>query len=345
MKAALLGYSQAGKKTLFALLTGRKILSAQLKEKEAPEGCALVYDPRVDTIAKLVKPEKIKYAEIRYVLCPDVEAGSKERLWLEEARKCDLLCIVARDFASDAVYHPAGSVDFERDKNDLMSELLFADLEIVEKRLERIAKEKRGEHKQEQAIEEKALQKCRSVLEQGKQANLSALEPHEEKAIRGLGLLTFKPVLCVRNISEEKIGKLKDDVGIISISCKIEEEIAEIADPTERQEYVKSLGLNTSGLDRMNNAIYDAMGLMSFYTMGKDEVRAWTIKKGSLAPTAAGKIHTDMERGFIRAEVIRYDDLIKLGSENAVREHGKVAIKGKDYVIQDGDICSFLFNV
>ena len=344
MKVCLLGYQQSGKKTLFTLLTGRKVL-APLKEKESLEGCAHVRDPRVDSIARLVNPEKIKYAEIRYVLCPDVETGSQERPWLEEARKCDSICIVVRDFVSDLVYHPAGTVDFERDKSNLMSELVFADLEIAEKRLERISKEKKGGQNPEQAMEEKALVKCRAVLEQGKYAQLAELEAHEEKAIRGLGLLTFKPVLCVRNIDEDKMGKISVEAGIAAVSCKIEQEIMEISDPAEREEYLKSAGLSCSGLDRVNSAIYDSMGLMSFYTMGKDEVRAWTIKKGSPAPVAAGKIHTDMERGFIRAEVIRYDELMQLGSESAVKEHGKVALKGKDYIIQDGDICSFLFNV
>jgi len=342
MKVALLGYAQAGKKTLFTLLTGRHV-PPNRKEGESVEGCAAVRDSRVDAIAAILKPEKTKYAEVRYLLCPDVAAGGQERTWLEEARKCDAICMLVRDFASDAVYHPAGSVDSARDQSNLAAELVLADLEMVEKRIERIGKEKRGGQAPEQVVEEKTLQRCRPDLENGKPASQIALEPHEEKSIRSLGLLTRKPVIWAHNVDEDKLAG--EGSGAVAVSCKIEQEIMDMTDSRERAEYLGSLGLKASGVDRMNHAVYDAMGLMSFYTMGKDEVRAWTIHKGSTAPVAAGKIHTDMERGFIRVEITRYDDLMAAGSEAAVKEQGKVHAKGKDYVIQDGDICMFLFNV
>ena len=169
-------------------------------------------------------------------------------------------------------------------------------------------------------------------------------EKHEWAAVGGLGLLTSKPQVWTCNVDDDEAGTGRAD-GALSVACKIEEEISAITNEKERQEYLAAIGLYLPGVDRMSAAVYDAMGLMSFYTMGEDEVRAWTIRKGILAPQAAGKVHSDMERGFIRVEVIKYDELIGAGSEAKVRQQGKVYLKGKDYVIADGDICSFLFSV
>jgi ribosome-binding ATPase YchF (GTP1/OBG family) len=170
-----------------------------------------------------------------------------------------------------------------------------------------------------------------------------ALDPHELQSIRSLGLLTLKPVMWAYDVDE---GQVKNEgTDPFTIACKIEQEIMDLESPEEQSLYLKELGLSSSGVDRMNRAAYDALGLMSFYTMGEDEVRAWTIRKGTLAPAAAGKVHTDIERGFIRAEIVKYDDLMAAGSEAAVRDAGKVQLKGKDYVIQDGDICLFRFSV
>lgn len=342
MKVALLGYSQAGKRTLFTLLTGRHIPPGR-KETESIEGLAPVRDPRVDDIARLVNPEKTKYAETVFVLCPDVQDGDMVRSWMEPARVCDLLGLVVRAFKSESVYHPKGSVDPTRDRANLEAELLLADLELLEKRLERIGKEKKAGQTPAQVLEEKTLVRCRQAIEAGTKLGGLTLEPHELAAIRSLNLFALKPVLWAYNVDEGDVREEGTDP--FTVACKIEQEIMGIEDPGERKEYLASLGLTSLGLDRMNRAAYDAMGLMSFYTMGKDEVRAWTIRKGTLAPVAAGKIHSDIERGFIRADVIKYDELMALGSESAVRAHGKALLKGKDYVIEDGDICEFRFNV
>jgi ribosome-binding ATPase len=343
MRAALLGYSQAGKRTFFKLLTGRTVLPGADVEGGV-DGQAFVRDPRVDAIARIAKPEKTKYAEITFVLCPDVSHESAaERIWIEPARKCDLLCMVVRAFSSESVYHPKGSVNAVRDQSDLDAEIMFADLELVEKRLDRISKEKRGGQTPQQAQEEKTLQRCKEALEANRRPSTLNLDAGEQASIRSLGLLGLKPIIWVHNVDEKDVREQGTDP--FTVACKIEEEIAEISSVEEQKEYLKGLGLASSCLDRLSRAVYDSMGLMSFYTMGEDEVRAWTIKKGAFAPQAAGKIHTDFERGFIRVEIIKYDDLMALGSESACKANGKAHLKGKDYVIEDGDICHFRFNV
>jgi GTP-binding protein YchF len=341
MNVALLGLPQAGKRTLFTLLTRRKIPHGR-KENESIEGQAAVKDPRVDAISAICKPERTKYAETTYVLCPDIRPDSG-REWLDPARRCECLCLVVRAFGDPNVYHPAGAVDPERDRSSLRTDLLLADLDLVERRLERIGKEKRGGQTGEQALEEHTLRRCNAAIGKDQMLADLALDPHELQSIRSLGLLTLKPVMWAYDVDE---GQVKNEgTDPFTIACKIEQEIMDLESPEEQSLYLKELGLSSSGVDRMNRAAYDALGLMSFYTMGEDEVRAWTIRKGTLAPAAAGKVHTDIERGFIRAEIVKYDDLMAAGSEAAVRDAGKVQLKGKDYVIQDGDICLFRFSV
>lgn len=344
MKAALLGFSQAGKRSLFELLTGRSV--AVRKEGEVVEAVGQIRDPRVDEIARMAQPERIKYAEVQVSLCPDLTIGSGKRDWLDAARKCELVCVVIREFSSGSVFHPKGSVDASRDRSDIESELILADLELVEKRLERIGKEKRSGQTPAQALEEKSLGICRAWLEKGGMLNALTLEPHEGHAVENLGLVTMRPVLWVYNVDEDQVARSHAaESNVFVVSCQIEREIMAIESADERRDYMKTIGLEASGLDRMMAVAYDAMGLMSFYTMGPDEVRAWTVRKGSTAPVAAGKIHTDFERGFIRVEVIKYDDLVEAGSEADVKAQGKAQTRGKDYVMQDGDICHFRFNV
>ncbi len=342
MKIALIGFEQAGKRTLFSLLTGRHV-GENRKPGEAVEGIADIRDPRVDKLAALCEPEKTVYAQNNFVLCPDAVTGSGAREWLNAARRCDMLCLVVRAFESDQVYHPAGSIDAERDRTELESEILLADMELVEKRQVRLEKEARAGLSAGQKLEQKALEKCMAILEEEKGVAGAGLDEQALGAIRSLGLLTLLPVLVVHNVSEDALAE--EGSGAVAVSCQIEQEIAAIEDAAERQEYLGSLGLDALGVDRVNAAAYAALGLMSFYTTGKDECRAWTIRRGSLAPVAGGKIHSDIERGFIRVEVTKYEDFLATGSEKAAKDQGKVQLKGKDYVIEDGDICHFLFNV
>ncbi len=347
MQIALLGLPQSGKKTFFTLLTGRQNIDrTALKPGEALEGIAPIHDPRVDTLAKMFQPDKTKYAENRIALCPDIKPGDAKREWLEAARRCELLCLMIRAFAAPEVYHPAGTVDAQRDYLNLESELLLADLELIEKRLERMAKEKRAGQTPQQALEEATLMRIKDTIEREAKFTRLSLEPRELDSIRSLNMLFLKPVLWVYNVDENKLGaqSTNADKNSITVSCRIEEEIMELP-PTEREAYLKDIGVAASGLDRLNQSAYSALGLMSFYTVGKDEVRAWTVRKGSSAPTAAGKVHSDIERGFIRVEVIKFDDLVADGSEAAAKERGHMQVKGKDYIITDGDICHFRFNV
>lgn len=345
MKIALLGLPQSGKKTLFSLLTGREV-SEHRTEAESVEGVAPIRDPRVDVLTEMARPESTRYAENRVVLCPDVTEGTGRRDWLDAARRCDLLCLVIRDFASESVYHPSGSVDAGRDRRALETELLLADLELIEKRLERLAKEKKGGKTAAQAKEEEVLLRCREAVEQERGVNTLVFSEEELAAIRSLNLVTLMPILWIYNVDEDRVGgEAEGMAGEFIVSALIEKDIMAMDDPGERDEYLRDLGLRSSGLDRLNSAAYDALGLMSFYTVGKDEVRAWTIRKGTPAPVAGGKIHSDIERGFIRVEVIKYDDLVAAGSEAAAKAHGKAYLKGKEYVMEDGDICHFRFNV
>jgi GTP-binding protein YchF len=343
MKTALLGLPQAGKRTLFELLTGRHAPESR-KPEECIDGVAPIRDPRIDVLNGICKPERKVYAENIFTLCPDVVEGAGARVWLDAARKCDLLCLVVRGFRSDAVYHPAGSVDAKRDLNLILGELMLADMEVAEKRLARIDKEKRAGQSSEQANEEKVLRRCMESLEAGARLEDAHLSVADITSIRNLSLVTLIPVLAAYNVDEDDVAKPFGPHSV-TVSAKIEQEITAIQDPAERKDYLASLGLEASGVDRMNAAAYDALGLMSFYTIGKDEVRAWPVRKGSAAPTAAGKVHSDIERGFIRAEVTKYDDLVAAGSEHAAKAQGKIQSKGKDYIMQDGDICHFLFSV
>lgn len=343
MRIGILGLPQSGKRTLFTLLTGRKVPESRRPE-DALEGVASIRNPRVDVLSGICKPESTVYAENHFVLCPDVVEGTGTREWLEAARRCDLLCMVVRAFESDLVYHPAGSVDAARDRANLAAELLLADMMLVERRLERLAREAKAGATRDQKVQTEALELCLATLEAEQPLTEAALDDEQRASLQMLNFLTLKPTLWAYNTAEDDVATDRGP-GALSISARIEAEIAEIEDPKDRREFLESLGLEAPGLDRLNAAAYDALGLMSFYTIGEDEVRAWTIRKGSAAPAAGGKVHSDIERGFIRVEIIKYDDLITAGSEKAAKDRGKVAVKGRDYVIQDGDICHFLFNV
>ena len=343
MKIAILGLAQTGKKTLFTLLTGRTV-PATRKPGEVVEGVAPIHDRRVDALSTLYKPKKTTYAENQFVLCPDITTSSTARLWMDPARRCDLLCVLIRAFDSPDVFHPSGSVDPARDRSMIEAELILADMQLVETRLQRLAKEKKGGQTTAQALEEEVLQRFNDALEQEQFLSRVVLTAGEEQVIKSLDFVTRTPVLFAYNVSEDEIGK-DFGPGVFTISCAIESEIAAIDDAAERQAFMEDMGITQPSLDRINVALYDALGLMSFYTSGTDECRAWTIRKGSSAPAAGGKIHSDIERGFIRVEVMKFDDLIKAGSEQGVKQAGKMQLNGKDYIIEDGDICHFLFNV
>jgi GTP-binding protein YchF len=343
MKIAIAGLPQTGKKTLFSLLSGREI--EHRKPGEIINGRALIRDVRVDKISALMTPEKTTYAENQFALCPDIELGTKEYGWLQEARISDLLCIVLREFSSETVFHSEGSVDPERDKENIKMELLFADLDLIDKRLHKMAQERKVKKPTSlQVLEEQTLLKSKATLEANQLLNTLGLTEEEIASVRSLNFVTLKKILWCYNVDEDKIN-LPHAPDCIRISASIEKDIMAMSDLKERNEYLQTIGVADSGIDRLNTMVYDLLGLMSFYTMGKDEVRAWTISKNTPAPVAAGKIHSDLERGFIRVEIVKYNDLMELKTEQAVKTAGRTLLKGRDYVIADGDICHFLFNV
>lgn len=345
MKIALLGFESSGKKTLFSLLTGNAV-PGFLHEGQILEGQAFVRDDRVDKLSALYKPKKTTHATIQFIVCPPVTTGTGYELWLKEARLCDLLCIVVRKFANPEVFHPLGRIDMEADRKTIQTELILADLMLVEKRLDRISKDRRkAANEPTLVVEEKMLERCQVKLEEEKPVSELAFSPEELVIMANLNLVTQKQILWCLNVDEGEASQVPTNKNELIISAKIEKDISEIADAAERETFMTELGLKESGLQKLTLAAYKALGLMSFYTTGEDEVRAWTIRMGTHAPQAGGKVHSDIERGFVRVEIMNCEELLSVGSEHKLKTLGKVHVKGKDYVIQDGDICHFLFAV
>lgn len=356
MNLGIVGLPQAGKKTVFGLLTG------QLAEK-APSrdgiryGTAAVRDPRIDQLTAMYKPKRTKYAEFEVALPPDVQPNAARSAdWLEPIRRTDALVIVVRAFESDSVFHIDGSVDPARDLATIDMEFLLADLDLAEKRLERMGKDKtrkvsEATTKREQAL----LEMCRDQLE--REEPLRNLEFTEEdmKLIRSLQFLTLKPTVVVFNAGEDMAAAAEElaDVTaklerqgatVVFLSGAIEQELTAL-DAEERQVFMEDLGLTEPAAHRLSRAAYNCLGLISFFTVGPDEVRAWPVASGACAPEAAGRIHSDLERGFIRAETVASDVLLAAGSERAAREANGYRLNGKDYVVRDGDIMEIRFSV
>jgi GTP-binding protein YchF len=356
MQAGLIGLPQAGKKTLFRLLTKVDAAALPPSKSGAIPGICPVRDPRIDKLTTLYRPQKVTPATIQYLLMPDLTKASESNQALFKALAgVDVLAAVIRAFTDETVFHLDGSINPQRDLETIQAELLLNDLLFIEKRLERLAKEqaRRGPiGVQEQTL----LQKLQAHLNDNHPLRTLTLEPNEQKLLSGAPLLTRKALLIVLNVDE---GQLNDThllqevqtrvagqaIHVVQVSAKIEEELAQLDDPAERNAFLKELGIAESAIDRLTRVSYEALGLLSYFTVGPDEVRAWTVRKGACAPEAGGVIHSDIERGFIRAEQMRYDDLMALGSEHAVASAGKASLKGKEYVVQDGDILNFRFNV
>jgi GTP-binding protein YchF len=355
MKLGLVGFPQVGKRTLFRLLTGKEPLPEGKKGNGL--GLAKVRDARFDRLVEIYAPRQETPAQIEFSLLPDLDQQpSHNGPILRGLEQVDVICHFVRAFQDDTVFHILGTVDPRRDILLFNEELQLNDLLFIEKRLERLKKEQNKKRDvQKSAAETDLLARMKDGLEAGLfLRNLSLTQP-EEKLIAGYPLLTRKAVIVILNVGEEELGnqnptdrleeEFRDqDFKWISVSAKIEQELCQL-DAGERQAFLAELQLDQPALDRLTMLCYETLGLISFFTVGPDEVRAWTNRQGALAPQAAGVIHSDIERGFIRAEVMKYQDLIKLGSEQKVKEVGKYMQKGKDYVVEDGDIINFLFNV
>jgi GTP-binding protein YchF len=358
MKVGIIGLSSSGKSTLFQLLTGSPA-PAPGARAEARMGVARVPDPRVEALAELYRPKKKTPATVEYVDVPGVAKGEGSALVdLPALRGVDALIHVVRAFASDVVAHPDGDVDALRDIHMLELELILADLGAVEKRLERLEANIKKANRPEDAAERPLFLKMKEALEAERPLRQLELTDEERKRLRNYSFLSEKPVLLVVNLGEDQvrestallassgIRELAERPGfaLCPVSAPIEAEMAQLSAEDARA-FREDLGLQEPGLDRVIRTSYALLGLISFLTAGEDECRAWTIRRGTKATQAAGEIHSDIERGFIRAEVVAFEDLIKAGSLAACREAATLRLEGKEYVVRDGDVINFRFNV
>ena len=358
MKTAIIGLSSVGKSTLFGLLTGAAAPVASGRP-EARVGIARVPDPRVDALGRLYNPKKKTFATVEYVDVPGVQKGEGAALVdLPALRGVDALLHVVRAFASDTVPHPDGSVDPLRDAKMLELELILADLQAVEKRLERLEANIKKGNKAEDVADKVLFLRMKEFLESERPLRELETTEEEKRRLRNYAFLTEKPVLLVLNLGEEQVkdvekailasglGELAARPGfaLCPVSAPLEAEMAQLP-PEDAQAFREDYGLKEPGLDRVIRTSYTLLGLVSFLTAGEDECRAWTIRRGTKAQLAAGTIHSDIERGFIRAEVVAYDDLMAAGSLAACRDKGTLRLEGKEYEVKDGDVINFRFNV
>ena len=365
MKLGVVGLPNVGKSTLFNAITqaGAESANYPFCTIEKNVGIVSVPDSRLDKLAEMYEPDKFTPATLEFVDIAGLVKGASKgeglgNKFLADIREADAIVHVVRCFEDEDVIHVEGAIGAARDIETINLELIFADMDTVQRRKDKAMKNFRGGDKKA-GIEVELADKIYAHLEAGKPARTCPVTDDEKEVLDGWFLLTTKPVIYAANIAEEDLGKPESEIKgldrveaiaksenaeIIVISAAIEEEIAQMS-PDEKAEFIEGLGIGQSGLDRLITACYRLLGLISFLTAGEDECRAWTIVNGTKAPQAAGKIHTDFEKGFIRAEIVPFDTLVELGSMAACKEKGLVRSEGKDYVMKDGDIVLFRFNV
>ncbi|GAB4489545.1 MAG: redox-regulated ATPase YchF [Thermodesulfovibrionales bacterium] len=361
MKIAIIGLANSGKTTLFNALTGQNLETTIYATVNAEPhlGVVKVPDERVDKLTEIYKPKKTTYATVEYIDYIGLTKGDMEqnRKVFDLIKDADAVVHVVRAFEDESVVHPLGGIDPVRDAETLELEMIFGDLDLVDKRLDRMEQnQKRGKKPDE--VEKKILHRCKEILEQEKPLRDIAFSEDEEKAMRHLQFMSIKPQVVVLNVPEQEIASQStadalakigakisgSRVRCLSLCGKIEMEIAQLS-PEEARAFLDDLGIREPALNALISVSYDLLGLISFLTSGEDEVRAWTISKGMNAQKAAGRIHSDIERGFIRAEVVSYRDFIEQGGMAGVRDKGLLRLEGKTYEVQDGDIINFRFNV
>lgn len=364
LTAGIVGLPNVGKSTLFNAITNQKILAENypFATIEPNVGVVTVPDERMDKLKEMYEPNKFIPTAYEFTDIAGLVKGASKgeglgNKFLSHIREVDAIVEVVRCFDDGKIIHVDGNIDPIRDIETINLELAIADLDVINNRLERVAKKARTTKNKDDLIEVEALEKCKKALEENKPLRQIELTEEEQKCLKSYSFLTIKPIIYLANIKESELGnpdneyvkKVKEyakleNARVVSLCAKVEEELSEL-DKEDKEEMLEGLGLEGSGLDQLIMATYDILGLATYFTVGKDEVRAWTFKKGMNAKKCAGIIHTDFEKGFIRAEVISYNDLIECGSELKVKEAGKARLEGKDYLMQDGDICHFRFNV
>jgi ribosome-binding ATPase len=364
LRAGIVGLPNVGKSTLFNALTatrGAESASYPFSTTGANVGVVNLTDARLEPLAKIAKTNKIVYATVEFVDIAGLAKGASRgeglgNQFLHHIRETELIVHVVRCFEDENVVHVEESINPRRDIETLNLELILADLATVEKRRERVTKQaKVGDKTAKEELE--LLDKLQAAFDDGKPARLAGLTDDEKAKAYHLFLLTMKPMIYVANVSESDLSKPETDfirqvrehaesegVDHVIISAQLEADLVDL-EPEERPEYLAGLGVTETGLGKLIRGAYHTLGLISFFTAGEKEARAWTIRKGAKAPEAAGEIHSDIERGFIRAQVIAYNHMIEAGSEVAAKEKGWMRLEGKEYVVQDGDVIEFRFNV
>jgi ribosome-binding ATPase len=358
LRAGLIGFPSSGKTTLFQLMTSAREGSRAGSRSETNVGVSKVPDARLDRLTAMFKPKKHVPATVEFVdIANPVRTGTTAAQALLDVapyRNADALLHVVRAFRDESVPHPKLTVDPARDAREMEEELILADLGVVERRLERLERDLKKQNTAELRREQDVLQRCRARLDDGQALRGLDLDPEDARRLRGFQLLSAKPLLIVLNVDEAELAEADAVVAgagleallasghtrAVPVCAKIELEIAQL-DPADAAAFMADLGLKESGLDRVIRASYDLLGYISFFTVGEDECRAWSIPRGTAAQVAAGEIHSDIARGFIRAEVVPYDVLLSRGSLAACKEHAELRLEGKDYVVQDGDVINF----